>query len=105
MKIPLSKPFEYEDFKFSEIDLDLTNAPANVLRRADADILKRKHVPSVKQLDTLYCGLIASYVTKIPYDVLEALPLPDFNLITSAVSGFLLNSEEATQTSPQPSDE
>jgi len=98
MKIPLSKPFKYEDYELTEIDLDLTNAPANVLRRADADMARRKHIVPVKQLDSLYCGLVASYVSKIPYDVLESLPLPDFNLITNAVSSFLLNSEEPSQT-------
>jgi len=102
MKIPLSKPFQYEDYDLTEIDLDLANAPANVLRRADAEVTRRKHVPQFKQMDTLYCGLIASYVSKIPYEVLEALPLPDFATITQAVSSFLLNGAEASPDTTSP---
>jgi len=109
MKIPLSKPFKYrvnmEDVEITEIDLDLANAPGNVLRRADMEIQRRKHVPSIKQMDTMYCGLVASYITKIPYDELESLPLADFGLITNAVMGFLLNGSEATEISALASDE
>jgi hypothetical protein len=104
MKMQLSKRFKYEDYDLTEIDLDLINAPANILRRADAEIQRRKHVPSVKQTDTLYCGLVASYVTGLPYEVLEALPLPDFNELTARVSGFLLGSSEAMEDTTPPKD-
>lgn len=111
MIIPLSKPFKYEDHDLTEINLDLYGAPPSVLTRADKEVARRKHTPIVKQVDTLYCGIIASYVTGIPYAVLENLPLRDYNLLTTAVSGFLLNSEEAsmetdeTETPQSPSEE
>ena len=103
MIIPLSKRFQYEDYDLTEIDLDFENAPANVLRRADMEVSRRKHVMQMKQQDTLYCGLIASMITKIPYEVLESLPLKDFNLITECVSSFLLSSEEPRTTPPESS--
>lgn len=96
MLIPLSKPFKYEEYDLTEIDLDFEGAPANVLIRADREMVKRKHVPQFKQMDTVYCGVIASMVTKIPYKVLTSLPLKDFNLLVNAVSGFLLSSEEVS---------
>lgn len=99
MKIPLSKPLLADGKELKEIDLDLANAPGNTVRRADAIMTNRRYVPQFKQNDTFYCGTIASLVTGIKYEELEGLPLGDFNLICNAVAGFLLNSQEATQSS------
>ena len=100
MKIPLSKPFEYEDLSLTEIDLDFDKAKTNVLLRADKEMARRKHVPPVKQMDTTYCLLIASYISDLNYNVLCELPLVDGNNVATMVSGFLLGAAETEMETP-----
>lgn len=94
MIIKLSKPHTYEDKELTEVDLDFGKATTNVLIRADRRLEQLKMVPPVKQLDTTYCLLVASFITGIPFKVLETLPLSDGNQITTRVSGFLLGAAE-----------
>ena len=105
MIIKLRKRFQYEGYDLTEVDLNFEGAPANIIRKADAKVSKMNYVPQMKQMDTLYCGTVASLLTGIPYEVLESMPLPDFNTIINAVSLFLLTSEEAREeTLPLPSE-
>jgi hypothetical protein len=94
--IPLSKPFKFEDRELKEIDLDLDNASGSTLRRADMAMQRMKHIAPFKQNDSVYCGIIAAIVTKIPFEVLEELPLADYNNIVMVVANFLLGGADPT---------
>ena len=94
MKVPLSKPFTYEDLSITEIDLDFDKASTTLMERADKEMTRRKLLPGVKQQDSTYCLIVASYLCGVPYNTLRNLPLKDGRNIVTYVSGFLLGMEE-----------
>ena len=98
MIIKLAKPHKYEDKEIEEIDLDFDKATTSALVRADKRLASMKHVPLVKQMDTTYCLLVASFICGIPFQSLEALPLSEGNRVATMVSGFLLGSSEEEMT-------
>ena len=100
MIIKLDKPFKYEDLEVSEIDLDFDKASTRVLEQADREMARRKLIPTVKQLDTTYCLVVASYLTGIPYAALADLPLKIGNEVATTVSGFLLGMTETELETP-----
>jgi len=91
MKITLEKPFEYQGDIFYEIDLDFDNASGKVLRQADLQMSKMKHFAPIKADDTTYCLLVASKLSKIPFETLDAMPLKVVNRLRLEVGSFLLN--------------
>jgi len=98
MIIQLSKRFQYEDRDITEIDLPVTNISPRMTMAADREMVKRGIVVPMNSLDKTYSTIVASKLTKIPEDVLTALPYEDWLAITGAVQYFLLNGRAPATT-------
>ena len=101
MKISLARPFKYEDYEITEINLDFDKVSTQVLVDLDREMTKRRYVPQMKQTDSLYCLALAARISDYSLDILLRLPLRYGNLINNAVSLFLLNSEEPDSESTE----
>jgi len=104
MKIPLDKPFEYEDYNLTEIDLDLDGKMSSKLKdRIDAEFrTKIKGEPVlVPWLDNRYRNIVAAKVTGIPENVLRELPFKAYNTMHNTIEYFFAHSQEPSSEMPE----
>lgn len=103
MKIQLSKPVEWEEKTYIELDLDLDR-----LHGADSlavlGRLRKEHPrePVLQpETDDRYILAMAARAAKVPQDLFSALPLRDFTRLKLEVQAFFMGAD----TAEPPSDE
>lgn len=106
MIIKLKKQFDYENYHLNEINLNLERLRGSDMVRATKALTEMGHICSFKQMDDVYCGLLASYAAHIPFAVLERLPAQVYSQVVAEVSNFLLGVDSGeTETPDEPSEE
>jgi hypothetical protein len=94
MKIALTKPIEWEEKTYSEIDLDLERL-TGVDSQAVTRQLRKEHPkdPVMQpEADDRYLVALAARAARVPQDVLLALPLAEYSRVKMEVQAFLLGS-------------
>ena len=90
MKYILSKEYEFEGQKYTEIELNL-----DVLTGKDVSAVKREwaragNISPLVAVDTDFCVYLAAKAAKPPIEFMENLPAKDYCAIGQEVSNFLL---------------
>ena len=90
MKYILSKEYEFEGQKYTEIELNL-----DVLTGKDVSAVKREwaragNISPLVAVDTDFCVYLAATAAKLPIEFMENLPAKDYCAIGQEVSNFLL---------------
>ncbi|MBE6012083.1 MAG: phage tail assembly protein [Lachnospiraceae bacterium] len=87
------KPFEYEGKIYTEIEFDFERLTGKDMIAIDREIqANNEYVLAAELSKSFQCKMAAKAAkTKIGSDVIEAMPLFDFNKITNAARAFLLN--------------
>jgi hypothetical protein len=89
----LKKPFEYEGKKYTKIDFYFGKLSGKDAIAVEAELnASGKYIPAQEISIDSICKL-AGRAANIGCDVLEALPLSDFNKIIGAARNFLLGAE------------
>ena len=82
MKYILSKEYEFEGQKYTEIELNL-----DVLTGKD---VSAGNISPLVAVDTDFCVYLAAKAAKLPIEFMENLPAKDYCAIGQEVSNFLL---------------
>lgn len=87
------KPFEYEGKAYTELEFDFNRLTGKDMIAIDKEMqANEEYVLAAELSKSFQCKMAAKAAkTKISSDVIEAMPLFDFNKITNAARAFLLN--------------
>lgn len=86
------KPFEYGGEIYTELTFDFESLNGKDMLAVELELQNANIFPMAAEISAnLQCKLAAK-AAKIGSDVLEAMPLKEFNKITNAARDFLLNS-------------
>ena len=86
------KPFEYEGRTYTELTFDFARLTGRDMVAIETEMQQNNEYAIAPEISANYQCKIAARAAKIGSDVLEAMPLNDFNKITSAVRRFLTES-------------
>ena len=87
--IPLSAPFEWCGKRYEEIDLSFETLTGRDMEAVDDEIGAYGLRGLVPAYSRLYQRLLAARAAGVPSDMLENLPLVDYNAIITAAQNFL----------------
>lgn len=93
LEYELSAPFEYEGKKYTKLTLDfgaLSGHDAIQIEEELEDIGKYTIAPEASKA---YQSKMAARAAGVSSDIIEALPMQDFNRVTSAARNFLIGQE------------
>ena len=79
------KPFEYEGRTYTELTFDFARLTGRDMVAIETEMQQNNEYAIAPEISANYQCKIAARAAKIGSDVLEAMPLNDFNKITSAV--------------------
>lgn len=97
--IKLSKPFAADGREYTEFNLDYDNATGVILRQAEKQARKKYGLTDMYlPASTTYRSIVASLILKMPLEVLESLPMADYNAITDDVLVFFGGTDSDTMT-------
>ena len=85
----LSAPFEYEGKKYEELTFDFGALSGNDAIMIEEELEGINKYILAPETSKAY----QSRAAEVPADLIEALPLQDFNRITSAARNFLVGQE------------
>lgn len=89
----LSTPFEYEGKKYEELTFDFGALSGNDAIMIEEELEGINKYILAPETSKAYQSRMAARAAEVPADLIEALPLQDFNRITSAARNFLVGQE------------
>lgn len=85
------RPFEYENRKYETMNFYFENLTGRDMLAIETEMQANNDYALAPEISRNFQCKMASRAANIGSDVLEALPLPDFNKITNAARSFLLS--------------
>ena len=85
----LSAPFTWEDRTYRELDFDFMSLTGADMEAIDDELTMMRVNVSIPSQSRKYQKMLAARAAKIPSDVLEHMPLADYNAITAMARVFL----------------
>ncbi len=89
------KPFEYEGNKYTSINFYFGKLTGREMLKIESEMQASNEYALDPLLSRNFLSKMASKASGISSDVLEAMPLQDFNKITNAARNFLIDSSDA----------
>ena len=86
------KPFEYEGRTYEELTFDFGHLKGRDMVAIENEMQGMSEYALAPEISTSFQSKMAARAAGIGSDVLEAMPLKDFNKITGAARRFLLDS-------------
>lgn len=86
------KPFEYEGKTYEELTFDFEHLKGRDMVAIENEMQGASEYALAPEISTSFQSKMAARAAGIGSDVLEAMPLKDFNKITGAARHFLLDS-------------
>lgn len=86
------KPFEYESKTYEELTFDFGHLKGRDMVAIENEMQGMSEYALAPEISTSFQSKMAARAAGIGSDVLEAMPLKDFNKITGAARRFLLDS-------------
>lgn len=86
------KPFEYEGKTYEELTFDFEHLKGRDMVAIENEMQGASEYALAPEISTSFQSKMAARAAGIGSDVLEAMPLKDFNKITGAARRFLLDS-------------
>lgn len=90
MKHQLSKEYEFDGQKYSEIDLDLEALTGKDVSAAKREWVRQGNFSTMVSVDVDFCAFMAAKAAKKPFEFMSGLPAKDYCAIAQEVSNFLL---------------
>lgn len=90
MKYVLSKEYEFEGKKYTEIDLNIEEMTGKDVAAAKRMWSRAGNYSPLMTADMEFCMCLAAKSAKLPIEFMEGLPAKDYCAIGQQVSGFLL---------------
>lgn len=91
-KHTFAKPFEYEGKTYQELTFDFGRLKGRDMVAIENEMQSMSEYALAPEISTSFQSKMAARAAGIGSDVLEAMPLKDFNKITGAARRFLLDS-------------
>lgn len=91
-KHTFKKPFEYEGRTYEELTFDFGRLKGRDMVAIENEMQGMSEYALAPEISTSFQSKMAARAAGIGSDVLEAMPLKDFNKITGAARRFLLDS-------------
>ncbi len=92
--VKLSKTYEFEGARISEIDLSgLENLTAEDVIKAQQSLTIQQYVTAQPETDPKYCLLMAAYATQLPSEFFYKLSAKDTSKLKLRVSSYFFDSE------------
>lgn len=88
-EVKLTKPFEWCGTTYTELHLDFGALTGRDMEAIDEEIGVMGLRGMVPAYSRMYQRLLAARAAKVPADMIEALPLADYNTVTGAAQNFL----------------
>ena len=85
------KPFEYEGKTYEEIIFRFDRLTGRDMVNIETEMQKRGEYALAPEVSLVFQSIMAAKAAKIGSDILDAIPLLDFNQITKAARDFLLS--------------
>ena len=85
------RPFEYEGNKYTSINFYFGKLTGREMLKIESEMQASNEYAIDPLLSRNFLSKMASKASGIPSDVLEAMPLQDFNKITNAARNFLID--------------
>ncbi len=85
------KPFNFEGKEYNEITFDFEKLTGNDMVSVEAEMQSKNEYALAPEISRSLQSKIAAKASGIGSDVIEAMPIGDFNKITNAVRDFLVN--------------
>ena len=85
------KPFEYEGKKYTSINFYFGDLTGRAMLSIESEMQANNEYALDPLLSRNFLSKMASKAGNVPSDVLESMPLRDFNKITNAARNFLIN--------------
>lgn len=86
----LSKPFTYCGETYEELDMDFESLTGRMIESIDDELAAMNININTPSASHRYQRMVAARAAKVPSDMIEALPLSDYNAITNAARFFLI---------------
>lgn len=85
------KPFEYAGKTYEELTFDFERLTGRDMVSIETEMQSQNQYALAPEISRNFQSKMAAKAAGIGSDVLDAMPLPDFNKITNAARDFLLN--------------
>lgn len=85
------KPFEYAGTTYEEMTFDFERLTGRDMVSIETEMQSRNEYALAPEISRNFQSKMAAKAAKIGSDVLDAMPLNDFNKITNAARDFLLS--------------
>lgn len=92
-KHTLTKPFEYEGKTYEELLFDFGSLNGNDAIAIEEELEANNKYILAPETSKAYQSRMAARAAGIPSDLIEALPLQDFNRITNAARNFFVGQD------------
>lgn len=89
------KPFKYEDKNYTTISFYFGKLTGGDMLKIESEMQANNEYALDPLLSRNFLSKMASKASGISSDVIESMPLQDFNKITNAARNFLINSSDA----------
>lgn len=90
MEYRLTEPFEWCDITYEKFDLDFMGLTGVDMEAIDDQMAAANRAVSAPAQSRRYQKLLAARAAHVPSDVIEHLPLADYNAVTTMARNFLL---------------
>lgn len=85
------KPFEYAGTTYEELTFDFERLTGRDMVSIETEMQNRNEYALAPEISRNFQSKMAAKAAKVGSDVLDAMPLVDFNKITNAARDFLLS--------------
>ena len=85
------KPFEYEGKTYSELTFNFEQLTGKDMVSIETEMQMNNEYALAPEISRSFQAKMAAKAAGIGSDVLEAMPIKDFNRITNAARGFLID--------------
>ena len=85
------KPFEYEGKTYSELTFNFERLTGKDMVSIETEMQMNNKYALAPEISRSFQAMMAAKAAGIGSDVLEAMPIKDFNRITNAARGFLID--------------
>lgn len=85
------KPFEYEGKTYTELTFNFERLSGRDMVSIETEMQMNNEYALAPEISRSFQGKMAAKASGIGSDVLEAMPLKDFNKITNAARSFLID--------------
>lgn len=85
------KPFEYEGKTYTELTFNFERLSGHDMVSIETEMQMNNEYALAPEISRSFQGKMAAKAAGIGSDVLEAMPLKDFNKITNAARSFLID--------------